>query len=66
MNFKLKPWHIYLIGIVMVWAVTETITGDSTTAASLAGSFLLWGGIGLVMYYVAFSKFRKKKPDTSI
>ena len=66
MKFKLKAWHVYLIGIPVVWLGTHAIMND-IDAASLSGEYFLWGAVGLAIYYVTrrlwFGKQTRTKPD---
>lgn len=51
MSFKIKAWHVFLIGLGVVLCI-GLLMEDPALGGSLFGEYLLFGGIGLGGYYL--------------
>ena len=60
MTFRLKAWHIFLIGLGVVYLITSILFEPRDTGA-ITAEYVFVGGIALVMYYVIFELPKRRK-----
>ena len=56
----MKAWHLFLLGVLSVLSIGYAI-GSPEIAGELVGAYVIFGGIGLAIYY-----FIKPKPKDKI
>jgi hypothetical protein len=59
---KFKAWMVYLLGYIVAFAISSTIS-DPSIAGSVIGEYALWGIIVLGIYYLTRRLFFGKKSN---